>query len=210
MFWEVTIMTFSAIAKETSYSLVEEIKRRLPIEDALNQYGGLKLKIKGRFKVKSYNLNCPFHPDNTPSFTIWPKTKSWKCQAGCGGGDVINLVSRILNISNKESILFLKTQLGIESKYSINEYALWQNEKKLLRGFEETKDQIRLELLLYRNLFNQAMKQVVSFQDLDKMVEVYHFKPMIEKYLEEIDSDDFEIQVAAVKHLKPLFLEVNI
>ncbi|MEH7743510.1 CHC2 zinc finger domain-containing protein [Neobacillus drentensis] len=203
-------MTFSTKEKKTSYFVIDEIKERLSIEDALIQYGGLKLKEKRRFYGKSYNIKCPLHDDLNPSFTIWPKTKSWKCHAGCGSGDVINLVSKLQGFSNTEAKIMLQKQLGIANKWSANDYSEWQNEQKLLRGFEETKDQIRLELLRYRNLFNQAMKQVVSFDDLDKLVEVYHLKPMIEKYLEKIDSNDFEIQVAAVKHLKPLFLEVNI
>ncbi|WP_045520335.1 CHC2 zinc finger domain-containing protein [Neobacillus niacini] len=203
-------MTFSTNDKDTSYLVVEEIKRLLKIEDVLNQYGGLNLKINRRLNGKSYDIKCPFHSDRSPSFSIWPKTETWKCWAGCGSGNVINLVSKFLSISYKEAKLKLQKQLGIKNKWTAVDYNLWQNDRKRLQGFEETKNQIRLELLHYRYLFNQAMKQVVSFEDLDKLVEVYHFKPLIDKYLEEIDSNDFEIQVATVKHLKPLFLEVNI
>jgi DNA primase len=203
-------MTVFKEHKATNLSLVEEIKRQVKIEDVLKQYGRLNLKRNQRFNGRSYNIKCPFHSDRRPSFSIWPKTNTWKCQAGCGNGDVINLVSKFLSITNKEAISLLKKQHRIESKLTSTQYFLLQNDRDLLRGFEETKEQIKSELLRYRYIFNQAMKQVASLDDLEKLVEVYHFKPLIDKYLEEIDSEDFEIQVAAVKHLKPLFLEVKI
>jgi hypothetical protein len=192
--------------KTATYSIINEIKNRLSIVDVLFQHGTIKTINLKRTKRKAFNINCPFHEDRSPSFTIWPQTKSWKCHAGCGGGDVINLVSKLRGISNTEARIMLQKQLGIENKWSATDYSNWQNDREFLRVFEETKDRIVLELLHLRNLFNKAMKQVVSFEDIDRLFEVYHFKPMIGKYLEELDSIDFEIQVSTIKYLKPLLL----
>jgi 5S rRNA maturation endonuclease (ribonuclease M5) len=35
---------------------------------------------------------CPFHADKNPSFSV--KDGHWKCWAGCGGGDVIDLLAK--------------------------------------------------------------------------------------------------------------------
>ncbi|MEH7374456.1 CHC2 zinc finger domain-containing protein [Neobacillus drentensis] len=188
-------------------STVDEIKERFSIIEAIETYTNVDLS-KLKTTKKQFNICCPWHNDKTPSLTIYTKSNTWKCQAGCGGGDVINLVSKALSISNREAILMLQKQLGIKNKVAAFEYSHWQNDRKIFRGFEETKDQIVSKLLHHRNLFNQAMKQVVSLEDRDRLVEVYHFKALIEKYLEELDCTDFDIQVATVKYLKPLFLEV--
>jgi DNA primase len=198
-------MTSSRDKRETSISVVEEIKRMLSIEDVLNQYGGLDLKINRSSNRKSINIKCPFHSDRSPSFCIWIKTNTWKCMAGCGNGDVINLASKFLNITNKEAILMLKKQLGIENKLSATEYSNWKDDRNICHGFVEIKEQIIKELLHRRDLYQEVMKQVDSFEDIDNLIEIYHFKPRIEKYLEELKSDDIKIQIATVKYLQPVF-----
>lgn len=48
---------------------------------------------------------CPFHEDTkTPNFYIYPKTNSWFCFAGCGGGDSINFYMRLRNIDFKKAV----------------------------------------------------------------------------------------------------------
>jgi DNA primase len=183
--------------------LVDEIKKRFSIEDAFAQYGRLNLAYKRQFKGKSYNIKCPFHSDRSPSFSIWPMTNTWKCWAGCGNGDVINLVSKFLSISNNKAILLLQKQLGITNKISATEYYELQDDRKILRGFNETKNQITSELLHFKSIFNQAINQVVSFEDIERIYEVYHLKPLMDKYLEDLDSKTLEIQVNTVKNLRP-------
>lgn len=190
-------------------SIIDEIKKRLSIVDALETYTNANLTKSKTFK-KQFNICCPWHHDKTPSLTIYIKSNQWRCQAGCGSGDVINLVSKALSISNKETIKLLKKQLGIKYVAPTIEDTYRQYDRKILQGFQQTKEKISLELMHLRTIFNLAMKEVASFEDIDKLVEVYHFKPLIQKYLEELYSDDFEIQVATVKYLKPLFQEVNV
>jgi hypothetical protein len=192
--------------KTSTFSIIDEIKNRLSIEDVLIQHEIIRKVNPHLMKRKAYNIKCPFHNDQSPSFTIWPQTKTWKCWAGCGNGNVIHLFSKLHGISNKEAIKMLKKQLGIKNKWSATDYQNWQNDRKILRGFMETKDRIVSELLHLRDLFNLAMKQVVSYEDIDRLVDVYHFKPLIEKYLEELESENFEIQEATIKYLKPLLL----
>lgn len=50
---------------------------------------------------------CPFHDDKTPSFSVYRNEKTgelhWKCHAGCGEGDQIDLIATHKNISNAEA-----------------------------------------------------------------------------------------------------------
>jgi len=50
---------------------------------------------------------CPLHSDLTPSFSINLETGKYMCFAGCGGGDFIDLISRIEEISRESAREFL-------------------------------------------------------------------------------------------------------
>jgi len=184
-------------------TVIDHIKDKLTIVEALELYSDVKLR-KYHSHKKQFNICCPLHIDKTPSFTVYKDSNRWKCWAGCGGGDVINLVSKLLNISNKEAINMLRKQLGIKQNYSRSEYIKRKDSKAILQGFEQTKTEISTILLDTRSLFNKVIKQVKSFNEIDQLIEVYHAKPLIEKYLEELESNDFEIQIATVKYLMPL------
>ena len=56
---------------------------------------------------------CPFHDDQTPSFGVTPSKNLWNCLAGCGGGDVIELVMRKENVSFRQAVDILRQRLGI-------------------------------------------------------------------------------------------------
>jgi len=62
----------------------DTIKETLNISDITAFYG---VEVK-----RGNQALCPFHNEKTPSFTIFPKTNSFKC-FGCGiGGSVIDFV----------------------------------------------------------------------------------------------------------------------
>lgn len=49
------------------------------------------------------SLRCPFHEDKSPSFSIYTDrngVERWRCHAGCGGGDVIDLVAKLQNTTS--------------------------------------------------------------------------------------------------------------
>jgi len=65
----------------------ESIKETLLIADITRFYG---VEVK-----RNNQALCPFHSEKTPSFTIFPKTNSFKC-FGCGvGGSVIDFAMLI-------------------------------------------------------------------------------------------------------------------
>ena len=91
-----------------SDDLVEEIRGTNDIVDIISQY--VILKKNGR----NYLGLCPFHREKTPSFCVSPDKQIFHC-FGCGvGGTVINFISRIENLSYRESLEFLAERAGIE------------------------------------------------------------------------------------------------
>lgn len=75
----------------------------------------LPLKKQG----KNYVGLCPFHDENTPSFSVSPEKNIAKCM-GCGeGGRPINFYRKIKNISFAESVSELAEKLGIKVDVSV-------------------------------------------------------------------------------------------
>ena len=87
--------------------IIDEIRYRCDIEDVIGSY--VTLKRAGSNK----NGLCPFHGEKTPSFTVFPNTKSFYC-FGCGaGGDVITFIQKIENLDYVGSLEFLAARAGI-------------------------------------------------------------------------------------------------
>ena len=90
-----------------SRDVIDEIVYRNDIEQVIGSY--VTLKRAGS------NLNglCPFHNEKTPSFTVFPATKSFYC-FGCGaGGDVISFIMREENLDYVDALEHLAARAGI-------------------------------------------------------------------------------------------------
>lgn len=69
----------------------------------------MNLKRRG----KTLTGLCPFHNEKTPSFTVYPDTRSFYC-FGCGaGGDVITFVRRIDNLDYVEAVKSVAQMAGM-------------------------------------------------------------------------------------------------
>ena len=87
--------------------IIEEIRYRCDIEDVIGSYVTLKRAGSNR------NGLCPFHSEKSPSFTVFPNTKSFYC-FGCGaGGDVITFIQKMENLDYVGSLEFLAARAGI-------------------------------------------------------------------------------------------------
>ena len=90
-----------------SRDVIDEIVYRNDIEQVIGSY--VTLKRAGS------NLNglCPFHSEKTPSFTVFPATKSFYC-FGCGaGGDVITFIMKEENLDYVGALEHLAARAGI-------------------------------------------------------------------------------------------------
>ena len=90
-----------------SRDVIDEIVYRNDIEQVIGSY--VTLKRAG----SNMNGLCPFHNEKSPSFTVFPATKSFYC-FGCGaGGDVISFIMREENLDYKDALEFLADRAGI-------------------------------------------------------------------------------------------------
>ena len=72
----------------------EQIISEHPLEQVLADHG---VVLKGGGNERT--ALCPFHTDSTASFCINVAKQLWTCQAGCGGGSVIDLLAKFEGIS---------------------------------------------------------------------------------------------------------------
>ena len=81
--------------------IIDEIVYRSDIESVISSYVTLK---RAGSNVQGL---CPFHSERSPSFTVFPNTKSFFC-FGCGaGGDVITFIMRAENLSYADAVRWL-------------------------------------------------------------------------------------------------------
>ena len=67
----------------------EKIKASVTVLEFVSQYVDLKPTASGAIGL------CPFHDDHHPSFGVNEAGNYWHCFAGCGGGSVIDLWTKL-------------------------------------------------------------------------------------------------------------------
>ena len=98
---------------------ISEIKERLTIANVLHYYG-LKTDKQSR-------INCPFHPDKTPSMQVYYKTQtaycfSSNCKTHGKSMDVIDFVMHKENSTKAEAIRKAKEIIGYTEPNSKERY----------------------------------------------------------------------------------------
>ena len=85
-----------------------ELKARHPLADVV-EAAGVRLRGKGRVRQGV----CPFHEENEGSFTVYGDTERFYC-FGCGeGGDVLDFVRRMEDLTLPETISRLDGSPGL-------------------------------------------------------------------------------------------------
>jgi len=88
--------------------IIEEVRISNDIVDVVMEY--VRLERKG----KDYFGLCPFHKEKTPSFSVAPAKQIFYC-FGCGkGGNVIQFIMEIENLSYIDSVKFLADRARIQ------------------------------------------------------------------------------------------------
>jgi DNA primase len=126
----------------------ELVKKNLNLVDVVQE--DVKLKRSG----KSLKGCCPFHQDDTPSFTVYPDTQNFHCFGCKVTGTVIDYIMHRLNTSSaSEALYYISSHYGIKlNGFDVKEY----NKKK------EQIDKKRTEAASYFKNFMKAhefMKQ---------------------------------------------------
>ena len=97
-------------------SAINEIKSRVGIEDIIAKYYTNDYKIQNG----KGSCLCPFHEEDTPSFSFDTQKNLFHC-FGCGeSGDQISFVEKYLNLSFKDAVKQINSDFGLN--LSISDY----------------------------------------------------------------------------------------
>ena len=87
---------------------INQISQAVDIVEIISEY--VQLKKQGR----NYFGLCPFHGENTPSFSVSPDKQIFHC-FGCGaGGNVFSFLMEIEGVSFQEAAFKLADKVNIE------------------------------------------------------------------------------------------------
>lgn len=187
---------------------IAQIKKVLPIEEALTRYTDVDLTGVRRGR-KNFNIRCPFHDDRTPSFTVYTDTNKWKCWSGCGGGDVIDLV-RLSNgmSSTREAVRFLTKDLNLTSPGSDIKKQIAQDKaiNTLAKEFDEQRHIYILWLIYVEKLIQQKNNAVKGVEDLnDDLKRWLNYKPFVSYWLDSLITGDIETQFDTLQSAKEFY-----
>lgn len=88
-------------------STIDELRERIDIVDLISTRTSL------RKAGRSFKGLCPFHPEKTPSFVVYPENWSYHC-FGCGAhGSGIDFVMQTQNVEFKDALAELAGRAGI-------------------------------------------------------------------------------------------------
>ena len=114
---------------------INQLLLAVPIEDIVGDYVNLK-RSGSRFKG-----NCPFHDEKTPSFTVTPSLNIYKCFGCQKGGNSIQFLMEMEQMTFVESARELAKRFGIDlvetDSDTRDEAMQLQREKESLQSLNE-------------------------------------------------------------------------
>ncbi len=114
-----------------SDEFLEELRDRNDIEGVISSY--VNLKRQGKL-LKGL---CPFHNEKTPSFTVYPDTRSFYCFGCSAGGEVITFIRRIENLDYVEAIKLLADRAGLQMPSDGYDDSMAKHRQRLLAANRE-------------------------------------------------------------------------
>jgi len=143
---------------------IQELQDKIDIDQVISSH--VNLKRRGKTLVGL----CPFHNEKTPSFTVYPDTRSFYC-FGCGaGGDVISFVRRIENLDYIEAVKSVAQMAGVSMPEDGYDDTLSKQRMRLLAANREAaryfnaclmeeKNRPALEYFLSRGLTQNTIRR---------------------------------------------------
>ncbi len=123
----------------------EKIKKMLPIERVLREYGLINNLNRNRFRLYG---NCPIHKGDNPSaFSVDLEKNLWNCFTRCGGGSVIDLLmeiekinahkagllgEKLINVNLEEKETFAKNK-SLEFRLNLNPDHHYLKKRKIIK-----------------------------------------------------------------------------
>ena len=184
-------------------NLIREVKERADIVKVAEYYG-MKLN-------RAYKCICPFHKEKTASLSISPQKQIWKC-FGCGkGGDVISLVSELLNINALEAAKSINNTLGLgldpnqkASYFEINKY---KEKRKTEEMFKKWELQTFILLTDYLH-YLWKWEEIADFEN-DLFVEALQEKEKVQYFIDIFIEGTTEDKIWFYKHEKKVVKKIE-
>ena len=149
-------------------NIIEEIEQRSEITDVIGSY--ITLQKAGA----NYKALCPFHSERTPSFTVFPSSRSFYC-FGCGaGGDVITFIMKTENLDYPSAVEFLARRAGIRIPASPGEEAFGGLSRKRVYDINLEAAKFFRACLFTSALGGEGMKYLSEVRGLPSSV-IRHF-----------------------------------
>ena len=105
-----------ALQRGIPESIIEEIKQRNEIVSVVEQY----VRLEKKSAQNLFGL-CPFHSEDTPSFSVSPGKQIYYCFGCHKGGNVINFIMEIERIGYLDALKLLAERAKIEIPSSNDE-----------------------------------------------------------------------------------------
>lgn len=169
----------------------ELVRDRLDFVGLVEEYVSLEERGKGYWGL------CPFHTEETPSFTVTPSMGIFKC-FGCGeGGDVFDFFMQIENCSFKEALSRLASRVDVDLPES-NEAGQSSYKERLLAVTRYARDR-------YREAFKSEVGEIARKYMLDrgyngatlKKFEVGYAPEGWRNLIKALERDGYELEHAA-------------
>jgi DNA primase len=158
---------------------------------------GIDLKKYG----SRYKAPCPLHSEKSPSFTVYPDSQSFHC-FGCNeGGDVIDFIIKLKNMSFKGALAYLgiNSDNGYTPKKRDTKMLL---KRRLVSVFREWEKQYYDKLAFIYRTFNETKAKFKTMEEAEKFADVYHIMSICEYHMDILFSGDDETKYE-------LFMEVE-
>ncbi|MED3624804.1 DNA primase [Neobacillus thermocopriae] len=176
---------------------IDQIRQALDIVEVVSDYVGLKKQGRNYFGL------CPFHGENTPSFSVSSDKQIFHC-FGCGaGGNVFSFIMDIEGISFQEAVVKLAERANIELEINVTSNL---GEKKASKEIQAAKDAHELLRKFYHHLLVNTKE---GQHALEYLLERGFTKESIDKFQigYSLNSWDFVVKFLAKRDFSPEWME---
>ncbi|MFO7815766.1 MAG: DNA primase [Halanaerobiales bacterium] len=154
--------------RQNNNNFSDKVKEQTDIVEVVSEY--VNLKRTG----KNYQGLCPFHQENTPSFTVNPDNQFYYC-FGCGkGGDIFNFIMEIENITFYESLRLLAKKNNMEMPDTKGYSKEYNRKREKIFEIHQLAAKFYNYLLLNKQIGNEAFKYLSNRGYTEKDIERYH------------------------------------
>ena len=167
---------------------IENIKLSVDLVDLI-QREGIELKPGGQ----GFKGLCPFHPETTPSFFVWPESARWKCFGCQAGGDVFDFLQMFHGLNFSSTLKYLTgSDINKNNVRPFQESWKHRSSKELLIEYEiEMLKKMKKLTVEFQNIYGNKLYSLYDELNAGELQPVNYFTQyhLFEYILAELDQD---------------------